>query len=488
MSQTRVSRRSAWRLFRGALLIGAVTAACFWIQLNAPSTALLLLIAVVLQSLDSSFPEAAAISVFAVANLDYFFTEPVFSFAVTGPLEAVDLTCLLVISLVITRIQARSRADARESKLQRSNMESLYKLSQELFALAPPTVTGRAMLEPFLTAFNVRAVCLFDGTSLECHEAGTSRGGLAAKTRDGFIIGQDAAYPELGIVIRCLRTRNTVRASIGFEGLANADVAAPAMAALASVALERVQTLRSAITFAAHAEAEILRSAILDALAHEFKTPLATILTAAGGLRAGGSAISEQFELAEMIEDEASRLGDLTTRLLRLARVDKEEVKPRFQSTDMAELIARSVRRYSKLWPDRRVSSQGLDEGGEAQIDPELIGLALSQLVENACRYSLPDGRVLIDLGTQEGMLAITVWNEGPPIAEGERSRIFDRFYRGSVARRTAPGTGLGLYVARKIAMAHGGDLVLLDTQAGGVGFRLTVAPGEPEASNAERE
>lgn len=475
MLQTRGFRRSAWRLFRGFLLVGAVTAVCYRIQLNAASAALLFLIAVVLQSLDCSFPEAAAISVFAAANLDYFFTEPVFSFAVSDSLDAVTLACLLIVSLVITRIQSRSRAEARESKLQRSNMESLYKLSQELFALAPPAVTGRAVLEPFLSAFGVAAVCLFDGTTLECHEAGTSRCNLAAKTRDGFIMDRDAEYPELGIVVRCLRARNAIQASIGFEGLSNADVTAPAMAALASAALERAQTFRSAITSAAHAEAETLRSAILDALAHEFKTPLATILTAAGGLRAGGSSMPEQAELAEMIEDEASRLGDLTTRLLRLARVDKEEIKPRLQSTDVAELVSRSVRRYSKLWPDRKISCQELDEGSEAHVDPELLGLALSQLVENGCRYSLPDARVLIELGTHESMLAITVWNEGPPIAESERNRIFDRFYRGTVARRTAPGSGLGLYVARKIALAHGGDLALVDNRVSGVGFRLTV-------------
>ena len=475
MFQAHGFRRSAWRLFRGSLLVGAVTAVCYGIRLNAASAALLFLIAVVLQSLDCDFWEAAAICVLAAANLDYFFTAPVFSFAVSDSLDAVTLTCLLIISLVITRIQSRSRAEASESKLQRSNMESLYKLSRELFALAPPAVTGRALLEPFLSAFDLVAVCLFDATTLEGHEAGTSRGGLAAKTRDGFIMGRDAVYPELGIVVRCLRAGTVIQGSIGFEGLANADVAAPAMAALASAALERARTLRSAITYAAHAEAEILRSAILDALAHEFKTPLATILTAAGGLRAGGSAISEQAELAEMIEEEASRLGDLTTRLLRLARVDKEELKPRLQSTDVAELVSRSVRRYSKLWPDRKISSQELDEGSEAHVDPELLGLALSQLVENACRYSLPDARVLIELGPLEDMLAITVWNEGPPIAEGERNRIFDRFYRGTVARRTAPGSGLGLYVARKIALAHGGDLALVDNRAGAVGFRLTL-------------
>jgi two-component system sensor histidine kinase KdpD len=417
MSQkTRVFRLSARRLIRGTILVGVVTVVCYRAQLGPAPTALLFLISVVLQSLDCNFLEAAAISILATASLDYFFTEPLFSFAVSGPLEAVTLVCLLIVSLVITRIQYRSREEARESMRQRANMESVYKVSQELLALASPIVAGPGLLQPFLSAFDVAAVCLFDAATLECYKAGSSRADLEAKTRDGFISGQDAAYPELGVAVQCLRARDRICGSIGFEGLRNPHVTAPALASLATAALERVQAFRSATTAAAHAEAEILRAAILDALAHEFKTPLATILTAAGGLRVRGSALPEQAELAEIIETEASRLGDLTTRLLRLARVDQEELKPRFQSTDVAELATRSARRFSKLWPDRKISFRQQIEVSEVLIDPELIGLAISQLVENACRYSQANGSVLIEVVALEGMVAITVWNDGPPL------------------------------------------------------------------------
>src|ERR1700730_7497696 len=92
-------RRSALRLLRGALIISFVTAVCYRTRLNAASTALLLLIAVVLQSLDCSFREAAVICVLATASLDYFFTEPRFSFAVSGPLEGITLVCLLTVTL-----------------------------------------------------------------------------------------------------------------------------------------------------------------------------------------------------------------------------------------------------------------------------------------------------------------------------------------------------------------------------------------------------
>ncbi len=477
-----------WRLLRGTLLIAAVTAVCFRLQLNTASAALLLLIAVVLNTLDSSFPEACAISVVAVASLDYFFTQPIFSFAVEGPIETISLCCLLIVSLVITRIQSRSRLEARNAMQQRLNMESLYKVSQQLLALPPPSIPGKAFLEPFLSAFDIRAVCLFDAATLECYSAGTSSGDLEGKTRDSFISNRDAVYPEFGIAVRCLRAGTVLGGVIGFEGISTTEGTASALAALASAALERARSFRSATTAAAHAEAEVLRSAILDALAHEFKTPLAVILAAAGGLRIGGSIVPEKEELAELIETEASRLGDLTSRLIRLARVDKEDLKPRLEATDAAALVEGYIRRYSKLWPDRKICFQRVSEVNDISVDAELIGLAMNQLLENACRYSSPDSGVSIDLGASEDMAAITVWNDGPPIAESERVHIFERFYRGKEARRTAPGSGLGLYIARKIALAHGGNLVLADDRTSGVGFRLTIPTSIAEVASAERE
>jgi two-component system sensor histidine kinase KdpD len=478
-------------LLRGALATAAVTAICYGLRLNSATAALLFLIAVVLQSLDCGFAEAAVVSVLAVGSLDYFFIEPRFTFNVDDPLDAVTLVCLLVVSLVITQIQARKRAQAAITRVQRNYMESLYRVGQELLALAPAAVAGPALLEPFVSVFDLSAVCLFDAATLECHISGQSRGDLMEKTRNAFISNEDAVYPDQHIVVRCLRARTAVCGVIGFEGLRNPELTAPALAALAAAALDRARAFRSATAAAAHAQAEMLRSAILDALAHEFKTPLATILTAAGGLRAAGSMQPQQAELAEMIEVEASRLGDLTSRLLRLARLDREEVKPRLEKIDAAELAEMSAKRYAKIWPDRRIFFRRQGGYSEVRVDPELIGLALSQLLENACRYSDPDAVVLIEFAEEDHMAAITVWNDGPPIPASDRNRIFDRFYRGSTARKVAPGSGLGLFVARKIALAHGGGLSLAESGTNGkngVGFRLTVPISMSEDSHGAWE
>ena len=113
MSPSHELRRAVLVLVRGVALIAAVTAICYRIHLNSASTALLYLIAVVLQSLDCGFWEAAIVSVLATACLDWFFMDPLFTFTVAHGLDVVTLVCLLIVSLVVTRIQSRSRSEAR---------------------------------------------------------------------------------------------------------------------------------------------------------------------------------------------------------------------------------------------------------------------------------------------------------------------------------------------------------------------------------------
>jgi two-component system sensor histidine kinase KdpD len=205
---------------------------------------------------------------------------------------------------------------------------------------------------------------------------------------------------------------------------------------------------------------------------------LATIVTAAGGLRETGGLRPEQLELAETAELEASRLGRLTARLLRIARLDTEEVKPQLELTDIVELVTHLVDEYSERWTDRKLSLSRDVTSGDVLADAELLRLALLQLLDNASKYSHSGSAIKIGIESQQESVAVRVWNSGSPIAPNERARIFERFYRGSEARHVAPGSGLGLYVARKIAQAHGGNLDLeggdaLDSE--GTSFRLTI-------------
>ena len=103
--------------------------------------------------------------------------------------------------------------------------------------------------------------------------------------------------------------------------------------------------------------------------------------------------------------------------------------------------------------------------------------MGLGQLLDNACKYSGTGSDIRVSIENANEAIAVRVWNNGTPIPAGEQARIFERFYRGVDARRQTPGTGLGLYVARKIALAHGGNLGLEGPEGGGAGtaFRFTM-------------
>jgi two-component system, OmpR family, sensor histidine kinase KdpD len=235
------------------------------------------------------------------------------------------------------------------------------------------------------------------------------------------------------------------------------------LTALTAALLARIRAFRKASAASAAAQTETYRSAVLDALAHEFKTPLATILAAIGGLRESGPLAHDQIEMADAVENEAARLGHLTSRLLRTARLDREDIKPRMEWVDLVALAARVAEQYAARSSDRKIQVAAR-EPALVFADPELLQLTVGQLIENACKYSQPGSTVSIGTEQRADSVTLRVTNNGSSIQPQEQRRIFERFYRGTDARRSTSGSGLGLYVARKIAAAHGGVLELEPT------------------------
>jgi two-component system sensor histidine kinase KdpD len=288
--------------------------------------------------------------------------------------------------------------------------------------------------------------------------------------------------PAIGVTGRCIKVGGRTIGAIGFEGLENPELTGGHLAALAAAQLERTHTFVRASRSAAAAQTESYRTAILDALAHEFKTPLSTILAAAGSLREAESLGPHHREMAETVESEAARLGRLTSRLLRTAQLEREAVKPWIELIDVSSILADAVEQSQKQSPNREISIIKDCTSTDALADPELLRLAVSQLLDNACKYSIPGSAVTLRIERDENCLTLRVFSRGNPIPAGERKKIFDRFYRGIDARNTH-GSGLGLYVARKIAVALGGTLDL-DTNTGsaeGAAFRLTLPIPESE-------
>ena len=247
----------------------------------------------------------------------FFLHSSSFFFEVTNPLDVLALISFLTTGLVITRLTTKVREEAARSHHQRRQVGRLYELAQRLLALDVEEALLARSVELFHDVLDLRAVCLFDAAEVEIHCAGNSLDGLADEIPAAYSAGRDCEYVNSGILIRCLRAAGKTIGAIGFEGLREPELMAGPLSALAAAMLERAHTFRNASRAAAAAQAEPFRGAILDALAHEFKTPLATTVTAAGGLREVGPLRPEQLELADTVEEEAARLSSLASRLLR---------------------------------------------------------------------------------------------------------------------------------------------------------------------------
>src|SRR5262249_36967034 len=149
------------------------------------------------------------------------------------------------------------------------------------------------------------------------------------------------------IAVRCFRIDGIVAGAVGFEGLPEAASIAGPLSVLAAAMVQRARSFETASTAAAATPVKVLRSAILDAFAHQFKTPIGAILAAAGGLRESGQLAVEQKEMLDTIEAQAAGLGHLTTRLLRMARLDRDEIKPRLQVIDLSAMARRITKQYA---------------------------------------------------------------------------------------------------------------------------------------------
>ena len=465
--------QSLLRAIPSAIVITIATFTCFAFHVNFPVVSFIFLIVVVLQSLTGDFVSAVIVSVIAFLCLNYFFVPPVFSLAVSDPSDALALVSFLITGLVITRLIARAREAADLAALQRAQTTRLYELAQQLLASDPNLSLEEGLLEPLRLRFDLAAVCLFDaGTADLCME-GNSLHQLAEQTRAAFVSRSNSQDTNARATVRLLHGKHQIIGAIGFEGLQDVELTAEPLAALAALMVARRLAFQQASRAAAETKAELFRGAVLDALAHEFKTPLATISAAAGGLREGALLAPEQRDLAEIVESEAARLGQLTSRLLRLARLDREEVKPQIDSTELVEVVESVVTQYRLRWQDRKIALIGARQA-HVVADHELLWLGVAQLLDNACKYSGAGAEITISIQADDDVVRIRVWNNGASIPRTEQVRIFDRFYRGIDARQQAAGSGLGLYVARKIALAHGGTLNL-ENAALGVDFIFTI-------------
>jgi two-component system sensor histidine kinase KdpD len=475
--------RSCIRVLPGCLAglaaVALVTFCGFRLHLNLSTSGSLYFLIVVMVSVVWGFWEASVTSLIAVNCLNYFFVAPVLTWRVSNPQDWVALatfeTAALTVSRLSTRVQGQARAEAR----QRAQVEKLYELSRRTLFLDRRQTIGPQIVSLIQEIFHTESVAMFDARLARLDATGSRANDLEELARrayfqDSTLVGDDAQTWA-----HVLRLGSSPIGAIALRGPRLSPLAVVPIASLAAIALERASSFEKESRAEAARQTEQLRTTVLDALAHAFKTPLTAIRTASSGLLEAGRLSADDAELATLIDEQAEHLNRRASELLQMARIDAAEVALRRERVSVLTLIEVVLARCREQLHGRAVSTSDSAALLELQGDREILAAALEQFLDNASKYSTPGSPISVTAEENLGEVIIAVHNEGPPIQPADRERIFERFYRAGEARHQATGTGLGLSIAKKAAEAHGGRTWVVSEERTGTTFFLAL-PGAP--------
>ena len=455
----------------GVCIACAVTYVAFRLHFTLPTVSCLYLLMVVLTALRWGIWEATAATIAAVLFLDYFFTEPLLSLQMQSPANWVALGAFEFVGLVVSHLSVRARLQASIATEERRNLKRLYELSRFVLVLDRHEPPGRQIARFIQRAIGVESVALFDSSSARTDEAGNMLPQVRDLARRAWVQDSDSDGNGEQTWARLLRVDSKSVGAIAMRGKDLNPLVVDATASIAAIALERSRTLENEARAEAARQSDRLRTAVLDALAHAFKTPLTAIRAASSGLLETGSLQPPEADLIGLIDSESAHLADLATRLLQTARLDKSDISVVREECRISSLIHGTLERLPAGFEGHKVDLDLPVQDASIRGNGELIEVALLQLVDNAFKYSTPGSQVTVKAGLVAHEVVISVHNRGPAIGPEDRQCIFDRFYRARGTEHLAPGTGLGLSITRKIAEAHGGRTWVVSNEKDGTTF-----------------
>ena len=259
-----------------------------------------------------------------------------------------------------------------------------------------------------------------------------------------------------------------------------------------SLALERVGLIEGQQSARIEAESERLRSALLSSVSHDLRTPLATIAGAATALQSGESLDAHtRAELTDSIVGEAERLNDLIANLVFATRLEAGGIQLHREWASVEELVGAGLSRHRDALRSRPFRVRVPADLPFVRVDNAMIPQVIHNLVDNALRYTPADAPIEISAWSTEANVIVRVADEGHGLSDDERSRVFERFYRGRTSRpATAGGTpggiGLGLTICEGIIRAHQGRVWAEHNTPRGVAFLFSIPVERPQPAVPE--
>jgi two-component system, OmpR family, sensor histidine kinase KdpD len=443
-------------------------------EVSTTNVVLVFLVVVVAAAANGGLGPGATAAGLGFLAFDLLFLPPYGHLKVHDRQDYVSLAVYLLIALVVSvLVSTRERRQALAERRERET-RTLYELSSRLLVHD----SLQATLERVATT--VRSLFELDGCAiLLAGEDGRHR-----PVAVGGDVAEDAARQRLTVPLR------TSAAPVGAMVLV-ADASRPlqlgeqeqrvlsAFANQAALAVERDRQQEERAQARALAETDRLRTALLNSVSHDLRTPLSSIKASASSLLdpTVDWSPAQRREFLEIIDQESDRLTRLVHNLLDMSRIEVGALDPRLVETALPDVTGPVVR-LARSKTSQPIEVDLPDDLPAVLVDPVRLDQVLTNLLDNARRYA--GGEVVTVQGRAvEGRVELRVVDHGPGIPEAERERVFDQFYRLRRNGRTPPdGTGMGLAISRGIVEALGGTIRVEATPGGGATFVVGLSTG----------
>jgi two-component system, OmpR family, sensor histidine kinase KdpD len=445
-------------------------------QYSKASVVAVFLLLILLNAVVFGFFPAALASVGAVLSFDYFFTLPFYSLTVASAEDIVAICVLLTVALITSTITARSRSQTEIARNRAKTTSELYGFSRRMAEITELADLHKVSLHRISETLDVNAVMLVpDGVHLVTAASCPSQ--LIPAERDLAVaeaIYRSREQPtqpgdaDHGWQFIPLRTARRVVGVIGVARAADKKALTPDERRLlltlvdqTTVAFERILLVADTEQTRVLRETEKLRSSLLRSIAHDVRTPLASILGAVTALRSSDSNLTDDNReyLLGIAQEEAERLNRFVSNLLDMMRLESGALSVRRDVIDIADVIASAVHRAKPIVGDHEIKTEIGTDIPMLRLDGMLCEQVLFNLLDNAAKYSPNGGRITIGARNTPSHVLIEVSDEGEGVPDADLDRVFDKFYRVKGGDRGGTGTGLGLTICRGFIEAQGGTI-----------------------------
>lgn len=448
------------RLLASVALIAAIILFYFRIvPVNSTTVALTLLLAILGIAARWGLAESIVASVAAVLGFNYFFLPPVGTLTISDPQNWVALLAFLVTAITASQLSVRAKRRAAEAIARRQEVERLNKLGQAMLLSGGVHNTARDAVNSIIRTFEIPAAVFFSKAQNEFFRSDPQTLVVSDDLLRGIADrGEPLIDRDRQIAVLPIGLGGQVIGSLGFIGCTLSTAALNALAYLVAIGIERARALEEAGQLEAARQSEILKATLLDALAHDLKTPLTSIKGAITHLLVKQHD-PDVKELLTIANEETDRLNQMVVEVLEMARIEAAKLHPDRALHAIGEIISPALSMQESALKDRRVDVHAPDSLPPVNVDLEFTQQVVKQLVDNALKYSPAGTPIEISAAVAGEKMVVSVADQGAGITEDEQSRIFDKFYRGRASRGEVSGTGLGLSIAKGIIEAHGGKI-----------------------------